>query len=427
MDSGNWRVKREPKEGGPARDESTPSRSWGRPSGASDRTPRQPFPSSWGAAPTYEGNDRDYKYRGGRNPTRGSHSSAHLSGRSNRLPTLPDPEAGQAIDQGRRLYVGNLPYEAKLDDIRVLFADISDVIQGISMSVDLMTGRNPSYCFVDFTSKESAAEAMENYNGRTFMRRALKVKPGVKPRGNRNDRHDSGPPRHDSSSPQESTDSPYAYQRWRRLDAQVDTESHNTSATEEGRRLYVGGLPRFPTQAEQNQEIRELFKDYDIQVISKLVSPHKSKQAEPGNHYYCFVDLSSREDSDRAIVALNGLDKWNWNIIVSRSTAISGKLHERQRVYVAGLPLFQDEKTLSNEIKTLFESFGDVKVVSKVFEAGASASNQKNTGYCFVEFADGAQADRAIAILDGTERWGWKVKVHHANPSGRKSVSQVSG
>jgi len=48
------------------------------------------------------------------------------------------------------------------------------------MSVDPMTGRNPSYCFVDFTSKELAERVMEEYDGRTFLRRPLKVKPGVK-------------------------------------------------------------------------------------------------------------------------------------------------------------------------------------------------------------------------------------------------------
>jgi hypothetical protein len=144
---------------------------------------------------------------------------------------------------------------------------------------------------------------------------------------------------------------------------------------------------------------------------------HTSKLEKPGNHYYCFVDLRSREDADRAIAALDGLDKWNWDIIVSRSTAISGKLHERQRVYVAGLPLFQDEKTLENEMKTLFEPFGEVKVISKIFAKDASYFNKNNTGYCFVEFADGAQADRAAAALDQTERWDWKVTVRRANPS----------
>ena len=45
-----------------------------------------------------------------------------------------------------------------------------------------MTGRNPSYCFVDFKSKEVAERVMEEYDGRDFLRRQLKVKPGVKSR-----------------------------------------------------------------------------------------------------------------------------------------------------------------------------------------------------------------------------------------------------
>lgn len=48
------------------------------------------------------------------------------------------------------------------------------------MSVDPMTGRNPSYCFVDLVSKDLAEGVMEMYNGRLFRERALRVKPGVK-------------------------------------------------------------------------------------------------------------------------------------------------------------------------------------------------------------------------------------------------------
>jgi RNA recognition motif-containing protein len=132
------------------------------------------------------------------------------------------------------------------------------------------------------------------------------------------------------------------------------------------------------------------------------------------------VDLHGKEDVDGAIAALNGLDKWNWNIIVSRSTAISGKLHERQRVYVAGLPVFEDEKTLENEIKELFQGFGEVKLVSKILVKEDSDPDQKNNGYCFVEFADGAQADAAASALDQTDRWDWKVTVRRANPLKKK-------
>ena len=51
------------------------------------------------------------------------------------------------------------------------------------MSVDPMTGCNPSYCFIDLTTRELAERVMEEYNGADFLRRPLKVKPGVKSGG----------------------------------------------------------------------------------------------------------------------------------------------------------------------------------------------------------------------------------------------------
>jgi RNA recognition motif-containing protein len=85
-----------------------------------------------------------------------------------------------------------MPYEATVKDVESLFKDISDGIQAINMSVDPMTGRNPSYCFVDFKSKDLAERVMEEYNGVDFLRRPLKVKPGVKSgRGPRFQRSDN--------------------------------------------------------------------------------------------------------------------------------------------------------------------------------------------------------------------------------------------
>lgn len=36
-----------------------------------------------------------------------------------------DPRTLQAIAEGRRLYVGNMPYMAKMRDVEALFADVS--------------------------------------------------------------------------------------------------------------------------------------------------------------------------------------------------------------------------------------------------------------------------------------------------------------
>jgi len=85
----------------------------------------------------------------------------------------------QSIDQGRRLYVGNLPYEAKTADVEAFFDQIVNGIKGINISTDPLTGRNPSYCFVDFETKAMADETMAVYNGRDFMGRPAKIKPAT--------------------------------------------------------------------------------------------------------------------------------------------------------------------------------------------------------------------------------------------------------
>jgi hypothetical protein len=109
------------------------------------------------------------------------------------------------------------------------------------------------------------------------------------------------------------TDSTPARSRWNRLEEPADINV----ASKEGRRLYVGGLPRFENQVWAHSQIRELFSKYDIQVISKPISAHESTKDKPGNHNYLFVDLASAAQANEAIQELDGILKWGWNIKVS--------------------------------------------------------------------------------------------------------------
>lgn len=61
-------------------------------------------------------------------------------------------------------------------------------------------------------------------------------------------------------------------------------------------------------QATANLELRELFKDFDVQAISKPIYPHPSTAAKAGDHHYCFVDLKTVGDAERAVATLNGQD-----------------------------------------------------------------------------------------------------------------------
>lgn len=213
-----------------------------------------------------------------------------------------------------------------------------------------------------------------------------------------------------------SINNPFASDRWNRLEK---PEEHQRAA-DEGRRLYIGGLPRFENHEDSNQQIRSLFEGFNIEVVSKMISPHESTKEKPGNHHYCFVDLASAGDAESAIKTLNGKEVWGWKIKVNHTTGASGKLGERRRLFVGGLPEFTDQDSTEAGIKDLFEGFELLKI-SKLFLPRESSEEREGSHcYCFVELADEDQTDRAILELDWKEKWGGKVRVKPAtsNPKG---------
>jgi hypothetical protein len=62
-----------------------------------------------------------------------------------------------------------------------LLANTKELLQ---VSVDPMTGRNPSYCFIDFATKNLAERVILEYHVQDFMRRKLKVNAAAQSRNN---------------------------------------------------------------------------------------------------------------------------------------------------------------------------------------------------------------------------------------------------
>ncbi|RAQ49822.1 ribonucleoprotein [Aspergillus flavus] len=229
----------------------------------------------------------------------------------------PSPHVPQAISEGRRLYVGNMPYTAKSEDVQALFTAAEFTIERIDIAIDPFTGRNPSYCFVDLESKELAEKAMNELDGRDMLGRPVKIKPGVvKSSSERSQQQQQQQQRTDGSPRSDSKTSLFTMDRWRRNDAPTFARTNSDSS----RRLYVGGLPRLTDQEDISSNITNFFKDYKLENISKLFTPHPAKRFESGDHYYLFVDFSSVEEAQSAMSALNGQEgPWGSPIRVQRA------------------------------------------------------------------------------------------------------------
>jgi cold-inducible RNA-binding protein len=84
---------------------------------------------------------------------------------------------------GTKLYVGNLAFQTTSEDLQELFSQ-AGTVESASVVEDRMTGRSRGFAFVEMSTPEEAASAIEQMNGKEVGGRALKVNE-AKPRENR--------------------------------------------------------------------------------------------------------------------------------------------------------------------------------------------------------------------------------------------------
>jgi RNA recognition motif-containing protein len=74
----------------------------------------------------------------------------------------------------KRLYVGNLSFEATEDDVRSVFTPFGEV-SSVHMVTDRDTGRPRGFGFVEMADSEAADQAINSLNGSQLSGRALTV------------------------------------------------------------------------------------------------------------------------------------------------------------------------------------------------------------------------------------------------------------
>jgi RNA recognition motif-containing protein len=75
---------------------------------------------------------------------------------------------------GRKLYVGNLSYEAGETELQELFARVGTV-ESVTVMRDRATGRARGFAFVEMASDEEAQKAIADLNGYQLSGRGLSV------------------------------------------------------------------------------------------------------------------------------------------------------------------------------------------------------------------------------------------------------------
>lgn len=72
------------------------------------------------------------------------------------------------------IYVGNLSYDAAQDDINAVFAEYGTV-QRVHLPTDRETGRPRGFAFVEMSTEDEEAAAIEALDGAEWMGRDLRV------------------------------------------------------------------------------------------------------------------------------------------------------------------------------------------------------------------------------------------------------------
>jgi cold-inducible RNA-binding protein len=77
-------------------------------------------------------------------------------------------------DMAKRLYVGNLAYSVTEADLREVFTETGTVAD-VKVVLDRESGRPRGFAFVEMSTDDEAAKAMQTLNGREIQGRAISV------------------------------------------------------------------------------------------------------------------------------------------------------------------------------------------------------------------------------------------------------------
>lgn len=75
---------------------------------------------------------------------------------------------------GKKLFVGNVPYNITEDQLKGIFSEAGEV-ESVAIITDKMTGRPRGFVFVEMKTEEGAKKAVETLHGKNVDGREINV------------------------------------------------------------------------------------------------------------------------------------------------------------------------------------------------------------------------------------------------------------
>src|SRR5260370_41652810 len=89
-------------------------------------------------------------------------------------PSLGKMALGNQENEMKNLFVGNMSFETKEEDLRALFEPFGQIAR-VHIAVDRETGRSRGFGFVEMSNDAEATQAMTALDGKAVNGRNLKV------------------------------------------------------------------------------------------------------------------------------------------------------------------------------------------------------------------------------------------------------------
>jgi nucleolin len=183
------------------------------------------------------------------------------------------PSDAAPVQQGSKLYVGNLPWSVDSSQLAEICQDFGTV-EAVEVIYDQETGRSRGFAFVTMASNADAQAVINSLDGSDLGGRSLRVNypqpKGERPRFERSERPERG-----------------AFGGERRRDDNLN-------------KLFVGNL----TWGCDESQLHQLFSDYGKVVEARIVIDRDTGRSKG----YGFVTLESASEVNSAIESLDGAD-----------------------------------------------------------------------------------------------------------------------